>query len=435
MSPPRLLVSALIAVTAVACASAGGMPDVPATADIPRLEAAVAADPGDVDSGLRLAAGYRGAERYEEARAIVTGFLESAPEDPGLLAMTGLLAEDLGDLVAARSAYQAIVEGGRGGALLEAVERRLELVRRAELRAQVAEALDREDQLAQTAPDPATVGVFPFRYEGADPNWEPLALALPEMLSTDLAVTGRLQVLERLHVQALLDELALGASGRVDQQTAARSGRLLGSGNIVQGTVRVPNDALVGVDAAVVEVGRAGDPQVDPLTAEDAMERVFTLEKQLALDLHSELGIQLTPAERERINERQTESVQALLEFGRGIAAENAGDYTQARQHFAAAANLDPGFAMAHEHRDTAGRLAEANLDAVPAQVSSTASRVATQRQAVNLLRNAPSSLRDRVLQNLGAQKRAVIQEVLGQDRVGQTVLLELIFTLQGGEE
>jgi tetratricopeptide (TPR) repeat protein len=425
--PPFRSLSLLVVLSAAACASAGTLPPVPAPAELPDLEAAVMEDPDDVLSGLRLASGYRAAGRIEEAGALVDLLLEGLPEDPGLLVMSGLIREDAGDLAGARLAYDAVLAGGRAGAMEADVRGRREVVRRAELRAEVAGALAREDAAAQAAPDPAAVGVFPFLYEGDDPDWEPLALAIPEMLATDLAVTGRLRVLERLHVQALLDELALGESGRVDESTAARSGRLLGAANIVQGRFRIDGGTRIGVDAAVVAVRTPGLDRVDPLSGEDAIERLFTLEKQLAIALHEELGVQLTPAERERINERQTESVQALLEFGRGIAAENAGDYGQAREHFSAAVAIDPGFSLAAARGQAAASMVGSALPAV-AGIAQAAQRLASQRQAVQLLNDAPAAVRDRILQNLGAQKRAVLSELLGQDRVGQTTLLELIF-------
>jgi TolB-like protein len=403
----------------------------PTPEEIPGLEASWAADRGDVATGLRLAAAYRGAERGDDARVLVTELGETAPDEPGVLVMGGLLAEDALDWTAARVAYQQSLSSGATGPLRGEVEQRIEVVRREELRTEVRASLAREDEVAQTSPDPATVGVFPFLYVGDDPQWEPLALALPEMLTTDLGITGRLRVLERIHVQALLDEMALGESGRVDEATAARSGRLLGSGNIVQGSLRIDDGTRVGVDAAVVEVGAAGQARVDPLSDEDRVEQLFALEKRLALALHEELGIQLTPAERERINERQTESVQALLEFGRGIAAENAGDYGQASQHFDAARRIDPGFQLAQTRGQAAARLADAATVAV-AGAASLAQGIATQRQAVNLIRNAPPGLRQRVLSNLSDSKRAVLAEVLGQDRVGQAVLLELIFRSPG---
>jgi TolB-like protein len=277
MMPPFRSLLLLVALSAAVCASAGTLPPVPAPAELPDLEAAVVEDPGDVLSGLRLASGYRAAGRIAEAGAFVDHLLEGSPEDPGLLVMSGLIREDAGDLAGARLAYDAVLAGGRAGAMEAEVRGRREVVRRAELRAEVAGALAREDAAAQAAPDAATVGVFPFLYEGDDPDWEPLALAIPEMLATDLAVTGRLRVLERLHVQALLDELALGESGRVDESTAARSGRLLGAANIVQGRFRIEGSTRIGVDAAVVAVRTPGLGRVDPLSGENAIERLFTL--------------------------------------------------------------------------------------------------------------------------------------------------------------
>lgn len=62
-----------------------------------------------------------------------------------------------------------------------------------------------------------------------------------------------------LNVMAgLLDEIALGAAGFLETATAARSGRILGSGHIVQGRYRIEDGSRIAVDAAIVEVGAAG---------------------------------------------------------------------------------------------------------------------------------------------------------------------------------
>lgn len=423
----------LAALVTAGCASPATLPPPAPPAEIPALEARVADDPADVDAGLRLAVAYRAVERVDEARTVVDTLLVSFPEDPGLLLMSGILAEDAGDLARARATYVSALEGGVSGGLRDEVERRLETVRRAELRAEVRAALAREQELSQQAPPPATVAVFPFLYDGSDPAWEPLALALPEMLATDLSVTGRLQVLERVRIQALIDEIVLGLSGRVAEETAARAGRLLGSRNVVQGRFRVDGGTRIGLDAAVVEVGLPGQVEVDPLSDQDAIEQLFALEKRIALSLHEEMGIQLTPAERARINERQTESVQALLELGRGIAAENAGDFPQARQHYQAAVDIDPGFALARNRAQSVARLAGTVDVATAANLAGRARQLALQRDAVRLLRNAPDGARARILSNLSPQQRAVLAEVLGQDRLGQVILLELVFTPPGG--
>jgi len=416
------------------CAAGTGLLPVPSPAEIPWLEAARAGDPGDLATGVRLATAYREAGRAEDARNLVALLTIDAPTDPGLLVLTGLLAEDTAEWAAARVAYETLIAEHPSGALRDQVERRLEIVRAQELRADVLDALAREADLAQTSPDPRTVGIFPFVYEGDDPTWEPLELALPDLLATDLAVTGRLTVLERIRVRTLITELALGASGRVDPATAARSGRLLGSGHVVQGRYRIGDATRINIDLAVVEVLQPGAEEVAPVTAEDVMERFFDLEKQLAFDIHAELGIQLTSAERERINERQTESLQALLAFGRGLAAADAGDLALAEQSFAEAESLDPSFSAASTRKQEVASTQAVSTVESARQLSSAAQQVSQQKQAVQKMSSAPASIQQ-IIQNLGPRPRSVLAEVLGQDRVGQVILLELIFRGPGGRE
>lgn len=392
------------------------------------------ADPTDLDAGLRLAAAYRGAGQRGRASATVAGLAEQYPDDLGVMVLRGLIAEDVEDHATARMSYQAVLDAHPGAELRARVEQRLALVRRAELRAEVRAALAREAELAQTTPDPTRVGVFPFAYEGADAQWQPLAVALAQLLATDLGVTGRITIVERLRVHALLNELELAERSRVESSTAARGGRLLGSGHVVQGRVRVEGGERVTVDAAVVEVLEPGAEQANPVTAQDVMERLFDLEKQLAFDVHAELGIQLTPAERERINERQTESIEALLAFGRGLQAMYAGDFQQAEQSFAEAEEIDPSFTMASVERVEVQVVASAPPTTSP-DLPSVTQRLAQQRQAVQQVQSTgPIPSPSQVLTTLGTSERSVVAEVTGQDRVGQVTLLSLILRPPGEE-
>lgn len=432
--PPRLIFVALLSLGAVGCASVGGPLAVPSPEEIPALEARMDADPADLQTGLRLAAAYRAAGGLDRASATVSALADRYPDDLGVLVLEGLIAEDVGDYPTARTSYQAVLDADPGTELRARVEQRLAVVRRAELTAEVRTALAREAELAQTTPDPTRVGVFPFVYEGDDPQWEPLAVALAQLLATDLGVTGRITIVERLRIQALLNELELSETNRLESSTAVRSGRLLASGHVVQGRVRVDDGERVAVDAAVVEVLEPGGEQVDPVTGQDAMERLFDLEKQLAFDVHAELGIQLTPAERERINERQTESIEALLAFGRGLQAMYAGNFQQAEQSFAEAEAIDPSFTMASVERAEVQEVATAP-PTPPPDLPSVTQQLAQQRQAVQQVQSTgPIPSPSQVLTTLGTSDRAVVAEVTGQDRVGQVTLLSLILRPPGGQ-
>lgn len=246
------------------------------------------------------------------------------------------------------------------------LESRIELMRRRELQQVVEIALAQEAQL-DAQPDPATVAVFPFVSSGADEEVRPLGRALTAFLATDLGQIERLRLLERVLLHALMSEIALAETDLVDPRTAARGGRIIGAGTIVQGQLQGDLERLV-VDAAVVDVR---DGPGGPLTLEEAADRFLDMEKALVFQVLGELNIALTPTEEERIGRRPTQNLQAILAYGRGLEADDGGLFAEALGHFQQAAQLDPSFAAA--------QVAAAQAAQVQASISTTTADVATQ--------------------------------------------------------
>jgi TolB-like protein len=364
----RLRGAVLAALCCGACAPGVRAPaPPPGPGEIPALRDALAADSGRVGVRVRLAEAYRAAGDAEAAELLL---LPLAGREAAADFHLGLIQEERGNFAEARLLYQSYLERGTDPALRNQVRARLALLERRELEAAVQSALAREDALAAEAPQPNTVGVFPFLSVTQDPRLRPLGTALAELLTTDLAQTDRLVVLERARIQDLLDEIELGSEDRVDPATAARSGRILGAANIVQGRVE---DAAGQLALQAVVVRLPGDTAVqDPLREADALERVFDLEKRLALALYERMGVQLTAAERQRVTREHTRNVQALLAFGLGLEAEDAGRFAEAAEHFERAAAADPAFVLAGERAARAADLVAA-ASAVLAQLSAMA--------------------------------------------------------------
>jgi curli biogenesis system outer membrane secretion channel CsgG len=67
-------------------------------------------------------------------------------------------------------------------------------------------------------------------------SWD-LGEGMAEMLTTALVETGKFRVLERQQIHDVLGEQDLGASGRVDEATAAKIGKILGARYLLYGTV------------------------------------------------------------------------------------------------------------------------------------------------------------------------------------------------------
>jgi tetratricopeptide (TPR) repeat protein len=319
----------------------------PSPAEIPALEVARSERPADPAILIRLGAAYLEAGRGEEALPVLQRAQEVRPGDPAGQILLGLAHESQENWSEARSLYASVLAGGQAGPFRTQVERRLVLLRRLELEAAVREAVSVEAQLAETPPRPGTVAVFPLQFGSGDPMYRPLSRALAELMVTGLSQVDRVTVLERMRVQFLLDELALGEENLLDPVTAARSGRLLGAGRIVQGRLDIANEEI-DLLAAVVRVG-GGPTATSPLEDRDALAALFDLQERVVLAVFADLGIELTPVEQDRVTRRPTSSLQALLAFGRGLEAEDRGDFEAALDHYRSAGQLDPGFQEAQQ--------------------------------------------------------------------------------------
>ncbi len=341
-----LFIAAVCVLAACAPSNRGGSgAPAPAPADIAALEAQRAQHPDDAALQLRLAKAYYAANRFADARAALAVVLLARPGNDEARAYLGLTYEGLNQFDSARTVYTQLLAAKQGGGVKRLLSGRLVLLTRPQLQYQAREALAREATLAATPPDPNTVAVMPFRYTGTDSTLRPLERGLAAVVVTDLSRVRRLRLVERERLQVLLDEIHLAASGRVDPTSGARSGRLIGAGQVVQGQFADLPSAQFRMDAAVV---RASDAQVAATgTGSDQMRALFDIEKQVVLQLLDRMGITLTPAERAAISERPTRDIQAFLLYSRGLEAQDRGDFRSASQSFQAAAQRDPGFGAA----------------------------------------------------------------------------------------
>jgi tetratricopeptide (TPR) repeat protein len=421
-----LMLAALAAPVLSACGPSFRLPPPPAAAELPRLEARVAAAPSDPELAVRLAHGYYAAGRLEEARPLLERATTQRPGDATAAFLLGVTYEDLGEFADARRLYRAYIDAGPPTPLRRELANRLPLLQRRELQALVRASLAREAELANTPPQPWTVAVFPFEFVGGDPQFRPLGRALAEMLVTDLAQTSRLRVLERSQVQYLLDEMQLSASGRIDPATAVRSGRVLGAERVIQGSIDGSAAALQ-LESTIVRVSDnvwpgetrdAARPNQLSLTESAQIAALFDMQTRLALRIFSSLGIELTAAERERITRRPTENLMAILAYGRGLEANDAGDFLTAAAHFAEAARLDPSFA-------------EASQQASNASAQASSSTVATNDLVGQATADASVALGSDAFFLPDPITRDPAAEILRTEGVGSATILEIIIRRQ----
>jgi TolB-like protein len=395
----------------------------PAPADLAELEARRAAHPGDprvlTDVGVEL---YR-AGAFARARDVLLAALALDPRDPRALIHLGLSHESLTEPELALAAYRRALAGRLDRSQRQSIEARLPVISRQVLALEARRAIAREQSLAPPALVPNTVAVLPWTYLGADSSLKPLERGLAHLLISDLARVSRLTLLERDRVQALADELALARGGLVDSSTAARSGRLLGAGEVVHGAIRETPSGEIRLDAQVVTTSDARVRATG--SASDRLARLFAMEKSVVFDLLERWGIPLTPAERRAISEQPTADLQAFLAFSRGLEAEDRGDFLEAGEHFQAAAGRDPAFSAARQHAERSTKAAAATRSSGLQLVSAVGQRAATLRsiQLSAALQNIAPTLAGRLSRTqlkAALAFRSRLAEALSQDDAGR---------------
>jgi hypothetical protein len=106
------------------------------------------------------------------------------------------------------------------------------------------------------------------------------------------------------------------------------------------------------VNAAVTDVPTT--QAVGTAQGDDQLDALFALEKRVAMQLFTALGVTLTPQEQALVEERPTRSLAAFLAYSNGLAAEDRGDFESAVAFYGTAVRLDPTFRVAAERQKRA---------------------------------------------------------------------------------
>lgn len=296
--------------------------------------------------------------RLPDARVALDQAVKLNPRDGTAALYSGLTAEGQNDIAAARAAYATYLRYGRTSRVRYQLEARLAALQRKELEQTAKVEVSNEQKLAQVPGLPNVVAVLPLTFSGPDTSLKPLERGFAELLTTDLARSTRLTVVERIRMQAVLDELKLQSSGATDSSTNVRAGKILQAGRLVQGSILQQGPDLR-VDAAIIDVPTT---HIASATSDDrALDQLLTLEKNVVLGLFQQLGVTLTTAERNAIEQRPTRSLAAFVAYSRGLLLEDEGQFERAETFFDNASRLDPGFSAAQAKSREVGQIVAGN--------------------------------------------------------------------------
>ena len=319
---------------------ATGRPTAVLPDEIPGLETRLASDPENADLRYRYAAALFADERCEDAVPTAEQAIALEPGNVvGPLVVGRCLEADerYDEALDVYAAFQAEHPGVSGSRAIEGQQ----LLARQARAVQFARAAIADSTVGVT--DPQAVAVLPLLLEG-DSIYASLSRGLAHLIVSDLDLLQRFRFVERVQINAIMSELALGQTSAVDPQTLARASRIIRAGQNVQGTASVAVEGQTSLTAAVVNL--AGDPEVVEVPP-GRLEDLLDMEKELVFSLSEAMGYTPSLAERRIIDENGTRSLLALLAFSRGLEAEDRNDYAAAALFFQEAVAEDPGFAQA----------------------------------------------------------------------------------------
>jgi TolB-like protein len=184
-----------------------------------------------------------------------------------------------------------------------------------------------------------TIAILYFNNKTGAEELNPLQKGLAFMLITDLSTVRDLHVVERVKMQALMEEMGLGQSGLVASDASPKTGRLLGARWIVGGDILALPQVPVYVHSSLLDVPDAemlGQP-----TAEGMLENFFEIEKTLLFNIIDLLKVELTDEERRRLEKPISLNTKALLALFKAIDASDKGDYEEAAQYYEKALKND----------------------------------------------------------------------------------------------
>lgn len=194
------------------------------------------------------------------------------------------------------------------------------------------------------------IAVLPFdnggSYGQAKEDFDALQRGIAGMMISELSQNPTARVVERQEVQRLIDEQNLGAQGRVDPQTAAKVGKLVGARYVVLGTfIDFYGDFRVDVRLVNTETSEIVKTESERMPREHMYDIIRNVAARLMKDVN------LPALQRQASDQRMSRQVptEALTYYSRALLYSDHGQKDKAIEMFNRAIVIFPDYAEAKE--------------------------------------------------------------------------------------
>ena len=136
--------------------------------------------------------------------------------------------------------------------------------------------------------DKTIIAIVDFKNTSQNTRLNYLEQTIPEAVSTTMARSGRLEIVERSRLEAAMQEMAMSMLGIVDEETAAELGRAVGATTIMVGSF-VSISGFVRINARLIDVQTARVLTAESVQGPEAGEGLFNLMDQIAAAMEAQL--------------------------------------------------------------------------------------------------------------------------------------------------
>ena len=197
----------------------------------------------------------------------------------------------------------------------------------------------------------AGIAVLPFdnggSYGQSKEDFEALGVGFQQMLTTELSQNPAFRVVDRSQIKSLLAEQDLGAAGRVDANTAAKVGKVVGAKYVVMGGF-IDFYGDLRLDARIVNVETS--EILKSIGERDKRENLYASVTKLAADVTK--GVNLPALPRQAMEQRENRKVptEAVTYYSRALLYADRGNKDKATELFKQALTVFPDYSEAKHH-------------------------------------------------------------------------------------
>jgi hypothetical protein len=178
-----------------------------------------------------------------------------------------------------------------------------------------AKKLIEQEKQIQTVESEGALTILNFENRSGNKKYDPLQVGFPTMFITDFSIVPKIKVIERLRLQALLDELKFNEAGKdslIRKSTLQKAGKLLGAKIILKGGFVINQDNNLSLDLITIDVNTG---QVnDPISKNGGLSDFYRIEKDLVITMLDKMGVVISDEIRQRILTIPTENFFAFLD-------------------------------------------------------------------------------------------------------------------------